>query len=150
LYVTCLTNLTNYYILLHYNGSTQNCLKYFVQVFIIKLGKMWMDVAQEVEQEPDVAAKSDDEDTVYDRDNDFRRNPFAGDGIERKEMLEEGETRCGIGSWRPQFLQEFVTKPSFIGVFIITGVLHGAAWSYFTASISTLEKRLKMSSETTG
>lgn len=109
---------------------------------------MWVDIAQEVEPEPE--ARSDDEETVYDRNSEFRRNPFADNGRERSRMLEEGDTRCGIWGWRPEWLQKLVSQNSFITAFVLSGVLNGASWSYFSASISTMEKRLKISSETTG
>ncbi|OXA52219.1 solute carrier organic anion transporter family member 74D isoform X2 [Folsomia candida] len=112
---------------------------------------MWMDVIQEGDQEEPDALRSDDEDTVYDRNSEFRRNPFADEvPTERRGMLDERDTRCGVWSWRPEFLQHFATPNAFIGVFIVTGVLNGACWSYFTSSISTMEKRLQISSETTG
>jgi hypothetical protein len=119
---------------------------------------MWMDVAQSVEAERD--NRSDDEDTVYDRSSssdvrDFTsgRNPFGmmvETESETRGMLDEGDTRCGIGGWRPRFIQQFASKNAFTSVFVLTGIMQGCSWAYFTSTISTMEKRFKMSSENTG
>lgn len=100
-----------------------------------------MDVVQEGQEgEADLPdpTRSDDEDTVYDRNSDFRRNPFTEETSERRGMLDERDTRCGAWNWRPEFLQQFATHPTFIGAFIVTGVLNGSCWSYFTSGISTM------------
>jgi len=117
---------------------------------------MWMDVAQSVEVERD--NRSDDEDTVYDRSGDLSgatndKNPLGmihETDAEARGMLDLGDTRCGLGKWRPHFLQRFASKKVFTSVFVFTGVIQGCSWAYFSSTISTMEKRFKMSSETTG
>jgi len=58
--------------------------------------------------------------------------------------------QCGIGAFKPQWIQKFATKKAFMVVFTLLGVIQGMTWSYFTATISTLEKRFKISSQTAG
>ncbi|CAL8072091.1 unnamed protein product [Orchesella dallaii] len=107
---------------------------------------MWMDIAQEADPEP----RSDEEDTVYDRtDPYYGKNPFEGEAEDRI-MLEEPETRCGFGTWRPHWLQTFSNKTFFSVMFTIVGVIHGSFWTYYTATISTFEKRFSMDSTTSG
>jgi len=57
---------------------------------------------------------------------------------------------CGFGFCSPQWIQQFATKKSFVVVFSLLGVVQGMGWSYFTATISTLEKRFQISSQTAG
>lgn len=58
--------------------------------------------------------------------------------------------RCGLGCFTPDWIQQFATKRAFMVVFTLLGVIQGMSWSYFSATISTLEKRFKISSETAG
>lgn len=108
---------------------------------------MFMDIAQEAEQEP----KSDEEDTVYDRTNPFhRKNPFEEETSEHHGMLDEQDTRCGLGSWRPQIMQKCANKTVFSVLFTLVGIIQGSYWTYYTANISTVEKRFGMDSTTSG
>jgi hypothetical protein len=62
----------------------------------------------------------------------------------------EDDYSCGFGPFRPEWIQRFATKKAFMVVFTLLGVIQGMTWSYFTATISTLEKRFKISSQTAG
>lgn len=57
---------------------------------------------------------------------------------------------CGFGSFHPEWLQKFASKKSFMIVFSILAIIQSMCWAYFTATITTLEKRLKISSQTAG
>lgn len=63
---------------------------------------------------------------------------------------EEEGNFCGIGSWRPDWLQKFASKKAFMVVFSLLAIIQSMCWSYFTATITTLEKRFKISSQTAG
>lgn len=120
-----------------------------------------MDIAQDGDQDP---RHSEDEDTVYDRTNPFSssqisKNPFEqGNETEagtshatmRMPMLEDQDTRCGLCAWRPHYMQKFSNKTLFSVIFTIVGVVQSSIWSYYTANISTLEKRFRMDSVTSG
>lgn len=63
---------------------------------------------------------------------------------------EDQDMRCGLGCFSPDWIQQFATKKAFLVVFSLLGVIQGMTWSYFTATITTLEKRFKISSQTAG
>jgi len=58
--------------------------------------------------------------------------------------------RCGIGCCSPNWIQRMATRQAFMMVFSILAIVQGMSWSYFTATITTLEKRFKISSQTAG
>ncbi|CAL8072089.1 unnamed protein product [Orchesella dallaii] len=60
------------------------------------------------------------------------------------------DMRCGLGCFSPEWIQSYATKRVFMVVFTLLGVIQGMTWSYFTATITTLEKRFKISSQTAG
>ncbi len=63
---------------------------------------------------------------------------------------EELHTSCGIGSWRPQWLQ-WLANPFFFMVNIsIVGVLLGQSGSVYYSQSSTIEKRFGFDSKLTG
>lgn len=57
---------------------------------------------------------------------------------------------CGFGGFHPQWMQRFASKKAFMVVFSILAIIQSMCWSYFTATITTLEKRFKISSQTAG
>ena len=57
---------------------------------------------------------------------------------------------CGIGGWRPKWIQSFATTKMFMFIFGMIGILQGAAFAYMLGSITTLEKRYAFSSKITG
>lgn len=78
-------------------------------------------------------------------------NSKLGELVENDRELEESsDYRCGLGCFSPDWIQPFATKRVFMIVFSLLGVIQGMSWSYFSATISTLEKRFKISSETAG
>jgi len=81
--------------------------------------------------------------------------------IEAENQLEESEEdeqnsssispgRCGIFCWKPRWLQRFPTRNWFIAVFLVAACIKGMSGSYYPATISSMEKRLKLSTETIG
>jgi hypothetical protein len=73
--------------------------------------------------------------------------------LEKDAKADHGDsdsTRCGIGCFKPSWIQMFATKRAFMLVFSVLAVIQGMSWAYFTATITTLEKRFKISSQTAG
>lgn len=59
-------------------------------------------------------------------------------------------TSCGLGSWRPQWLQLFASPVFFMINFSLIGVIQGMTGTYFVGSMSTLEKRYAFDSKISG
>ena len=62
---------------------------------------------------------------------------------------EEDDSRtmvCGVGSYRPQWLQHFATARFFAINFCVVGILQGAFYTFMVGIISTLEKRFAFDS----
>ncbi|XP_058819786.1 solute carrier organic anion transporter family member 74D [Topomyia yanbarensis] len=57
---------------------------------------------------------------------------------------------CGLSSWHPAWLQRFATSRSFIMVYGFLGTTQAMAYIYFVITLTTLEKRFKIPSSTTG
>lgn len=60
------------------------------------------------------------------------------------------ETSCGIGCCRGRLLQRFANKKAYVILYGILGCIFSASYSYFNGTITTLEKRFKIPSKTTG
>lgn len=60
------------------------------------------------------------------------------------------ETSCGIGCLRGPFLQRFANKKAYVFLYGVLGCIFGASYAYFNGTITTLEKRFKIPSKTTG
>ncbi|XP_055550083.1 solute carrier organic anion transporter family member 74D [Wyeomyia smithii] len=57
---------------------------------------------------------------------------------------------CGLSSWHPTWLQRFATSRTFIMVYGLLGTTQAMAYIYFVITLTTLEKRFKIPSSTTG
>ncbi|KAL3201053.1 hypothetical protein MRX96_043148 [Rhipicephalus microplus] len=73
-----------------------------------------------------------------------------GGGGADGELQEERDYMCGIGSCYPRILQRLATPRMFFIVYSIMGILQGAYKTYFVGTLSTIERRFAMSSQTTG
>lgn len=60
------------------------------------------------------------------------------------------ETACGFWLFRGKFLQRFANKKAFVLLYGIVGCLFSASYAYNSGTITTLEKRFKIPSRTTG
>jgi hypothetical protein len=72
---------------------------------------------------------------------------------EKEDELEDddaADTSCGIGSWRPQWLQMFASPVFFLINFSLIGIIQGMTGTYFVGSMSTLEKRYAFDSKISG
>ncbi|GLG94711.1 Solute carrier organic anion transporter family member [Gryllus bimaculatus] len=74
------------------------------------------------------------------------------------ELLEElyrehpltDDTSCGIGPCRAPWMQKFANKKAFVFLYGLLGCIFSASHAYFNGTITTLEKRFKIPSRTTG
>ncbi|XP_034248106.1 solute carrier organic anion transporter family member 74D isoform X2 [Thrips palmi] len=57
---------------------------------------------------------------------------------------------CGMWGWRPACLNRFATSRTFLVVYGLLGTVQAMAYVYFISTLTTLEKRFKIPSKTTG
>lgn len=57
---------------------------------------------------------------------------------------------CGAVCWRPHFLRRFATTRWFMIVYGLLGTVQSAGTLYFALTLTTIEKRFKIPSQTTG
>ncbi|XP_031636084.1 solute carrier organic anion transporter family member 74D-like [Contarinia nasturtii] len=57
---------------------------------------------------------------------------------------------CGISCWHPQWIQKFAKTSWFIVVYSLLGTIQSAGTTYFNITLTTIEKRFKIPSQTTG
>nr|CAD7197347.1 unnamed protein product [Timema douglasi] len=60
------------------------------------------------------------------------------------------DTSCGLGSFRPHWLQRFASTRWFLVVYTFLGVVQSMSFSYTSSTITTLEKRFKIPSKVIG
>jgi len=56
-------------------------------------------------------------------------------------------TSCGLGNWRPQWLQRFATKQWYVIVYIFIGVVQGMSFTYLSSVLSTVERQFGIKSK---
>ena len=67
-----------------------------------------------------------------------------------KDMPLTEETTCGISCFRSSFLQKFANKKVYVLLYGLLGCFNSATYAYFNGTITSLEKRFRISSRTTG
>jgi hypothetical protein len=60
------------------------------------------------------------------------------------------ETSCGIWCFRGPNLQRFANKKAYVFLYGVLGCIFSASYAYFNGTITTIEKRFKIPSKTTG
>lgn len=60
------------------------------------------------------------------------------------------ETSCGIWCIRNPTLQRFANKKAYVFLYGVLGCIFSASYAYFNGTITTIEKRFKIPSKTTG
>lgn len=63
---------------------------------------------------------------------------------------EDYTTDCGLGQYSPKWLQSFASKKTYVIVYGMIGMNQSAIGSYFVGTISTIEKRFRFPSSTSG
>ena len=71
-------------------------------------------------------------------------------GYENASDEHDEDTQCGFAFCRPACMQRFANKTYFMVVFSLLAVVQSMGWSYMTGTITTIQKRFKISSQTTG
>ncbi|KAF4523689.1 hypothetical protein B566_EDAN006060 [Ephemera danica] len=105
--------------------------------------------ADKVTPEAEVRLNPDETNSATNEDLSIIPTPPEVGGCTEADLLED-ETRCGLGPWRPAWLQRLASKKSFVVVYGLIGMTEFALASYFVATISTIEKRFKIPSQTSG
>jgi len=59
------------------------------------------------------------------------------------------ETQCGLGPWRPKFLQFFASKKVYMFFYGVIGIIKGMQYTYLSAMLSTLERKFGIKSKET-
>lgn len=67
-----------------------------------------------------------------------------------KELPITDETSCGIWCIRGSTLQRFANKKAYVFLYGVLGCIFSASYAYFNGTITTIEKRFKIPSKTTG
>ncbi|XP_014214471.1 solute carrier organic anion transporter family member 2A1-like [Copidosoma floridanum] len=60
------------------------------------------------------------------------------------------DTSCGIWCLRGPCLQKFANKKAYVFLYGVLGCIFSASYAYFNGTITTIEKRFKIPSKTTG
>lgn len=75
---------------------------------------------------------------------------FKFSGFKETKMPPPAENLCGLSCCRPGWLQRFANTKTFIVVYGILGTIQAMSFMYFVVTITTIEKRFKISSKVTG
>merc|ERR1711887_526017 len=63
--------------------------------------------------------------------------------------MAERETQCGLGPWRPKFMQFFASKKVYMFFYGMIGIIKGMQYTYLSAMLSTLERKFGIKSKET-
>lgn len=69
---------------------------------------------------------------------------------EPREPLLTEDTTCGIWICKGPVLQKLANKKAYVLLYGLLGCVYSACYAYFNGTITTLEKRFKIPSRTTG
>ncbi|XP_061402165.1 solute carrier organic anion transporter family member 74D [Musca vetustissima] len=57
---------------------------------------------------------------------------------------------CGLAKWHPEWMQRYATSKMFMAVYGLMGTIQAMSYMYFVVTLTTIEKRFKIPSQTTG
>ncbi|XP_055920928.1 solute carrier organic anion transporter family member 74D [Eupeodes corollae] len=57
---------------------------------------------------------------------------------------------CGLSSWHPEWMQRYANAKWFMVVYSLLGTIQAMSYMYFVVTLTTIEKRFKIPSQTTG
>eukprot|EP00092_Neocalanus_flemingeri_P037475 GFUD01040807.1.p1 GENE.GFUD01040807.1~~GFUD01040807.1.p1 ORF type:complete len:723 (+),score=131.38 GFUD01040807.1:150-2318(+) len=63
--------------------------------------------------------------------------------------MKSRETTCGLGPWRPKFMQAFASKKVYMFFYGVIGIIKGMQYTYLSAMLSTLERKFGIKSKET-
>ncbi|KAL1419712.1 hypothetical protein MTO96_024981 [Rhipicephalus appendiculatus] len=82
------------------------------------------------------------------------RPPSKQDKVPARDSTQDVETDsdylCGVGNYRPDWLQRFATSRYYALVFGLLGIFQGAFRTYLVGTLSTVERRFSLSSRASG
>ena len=61
-------------------------------------------------------------------------------------MSRNNEVLCGLGSWRPDFLQRLASKKIYMVIYGALGIIQGMFFTYLSATLTTLEREFGIKS----
>lgn len=67
-----------------------------------------------------------------------------------KDELEKSENTCGLFFFQPSWLQKLATSKHFLIVYGLLGTIQAMSFVYFVSTLTTIERRFKITSKTTG
>lgn len=67
-----------------------------------------------------------------------------------RELPITDDTSCGIWCFKGRILQKFANKKAYVFLYGVLGCIFSASYAYFNGTITTIEKRFKIPSKTTG
>lgn len=57
---------------------------------------------------------------------------------------------CGLAKWHPPWMQRYANSKMFMAVYGLMGTIQAMSYMYFVVTMTTIEKRFKIPSQTTG
>lgn len=60
------------------------------------------------------------------------------------------DSTCGLSFFKPAGLQKYATSKHFLVVYGLLGTIQAMSFVYFISTLTTFERRFKITSETTG
>lgn len=80
--------------------------------------------------------------------------PSKQDDVPAQDSTQDDDTDsdylCGVGNYRPNWLQRFATSRYYALVFGLLGIFQGAFRTYLVGTLSTVERRFSLSSRASG
>ncbi|ERL86149.1 hypothetical protein D910_03562 [Dendroctonus ponderosae] len=70
--------------------------------------------------------------------------------VSRQISINQKDTTCGVWCLKGNCLQKFANKKAYVILYGLLGCIFSASFAYFNGTITTLEKRFKIPSRTTG
>ncbi|XP_037811901.1 solute carrier organic anion transporter family member 74D [Lucilia sericata] len=61
-----------------------------------------------------------------------------------------GHYLCGLANWHPAWMQRYANTKMFMAVYGLLGTIQAMSYMYFIVTLTTIEKRFKIPSQTTG
>lgn len=89
-----------------------------------------------------------------DVENEADNSAFLANGeqfsVSRQISINQKDTTCGVWCLKGNCLQKFANKKAYVILYGLLGCIFSASFAYFNGTITTLEKRFKIPSRTTG
>lgn len=98
----------------------------------------------------DIKNGSNNDVTAINEDDQMLPNINNKSTIENIDTTTNKETSCGLWFLQGPCLQKFANKKAYVFLYGLLGCTFSAAYAYFNGTITTLEKRFKLPSRTTG